>query len=196
MGSELWNEVDQYFARKLLGDDELERVLQANREAGLPEIDVSPLQGKFLTLMAQMKGAKRVLEIGTLGGYSTICLAKGIGVDGRVTTLEVDQAHALIAEGNIRRAGFHEQVEVLVGSALDTLHPDPDPAAGGQGGSVHRHGRLGPDDHRRVPTVGRQPAGLGRRRRHHRRSGASAHPDQHGGGHPDRPDPADPHRRR
>jgi predicted O-methyltransferase YrrM len=121
MGSELWNEVDQYFARKLLMDDELERVLGANREACLPEIDVSPLQGKFLTLMAQMKGAKRVLEIGTLGGYSTICLAKGIGVDGRVLTLEVDQAHALIAEGNIRRAGFHEQVEVLVGSALDTL---------------------------------------------------------------------------
>ncbi|KON84668.1 methyltransferase [Rossellomorea marisflavi] len=121
MGSELWNEVDQYFARKLLMDDELERVLGANREAGLPEIDVSPLQGKFLTLMAQMKGAKRVLEIGTLGGYSTICLAKGVGVDGRVTTLEVDQAHALIAEGNIRRAGFLEQVEVLVGSALDTL---------------------------------------------------------------------------
>ncbi|MGE8203436.1 O-methyltransferase [Heyndrickxia sp. NPDC080065] len=123
MGNELlWNRVDDYFMEKVLPSDEiLEQVLTANREAGIPEIDVSPTQGKLLYLLAKMKGAKNVLEIGTLGGYSSIWLARALPENGRVYTLEVEQEYANIAERNIQVAGFQNKVEVIVGKALDTL---------------------------------------------------------------------------
>lgn len=96
-------------------------VLAANATAGLPDIDVSPAQGKLLALLARMSGAVRVLEVGTLGGYSTLWLAQAIGEGGRVTTLELDSHHAAVARANLMAAGVAERVEVLVGPASETL---------------------------------------------------------------------------
>lgn len=118
----IWNEVDEYFIDKLIPfDSTLERVLHVNKEAGLPEIDVAPTQGKLLYLLAKIKGAKNVLEIGTLGGYSTIWLARALPEKGKVYTLEAEEEHAKIAERNIRQAGCQDKVEVIVGKALETL---------------------------------------------------------------------------
>jgi predicted O-methyltransferase YrrM len=117
-----WTEVDNYLAESLLpGDDGLEAALAANAAADLPSIDVSPLQGQLLYLLARMIGARRVLEIGTLGGYSTICMAKAVGKGGRVVTLEAEREHADVARRNIARAGFAEIVDLRVGLALDIL---------------------------------------------------------------------------
>ncbi|MGJ3262193.1 MAG: O-methyltransferase [Salinarimonas sp.] len=114
--------VDVWFAEALsLSDPALDMALAANVEAGLPAIDVSPAQGKLLHLLARMAGAKRILEIGTLGGYSTIHLARALPEGGLVTTLEVDPKHAGVARENIARAGLSERVEIRVGRALDTL---------------------------------------------------------------------------
>ena len=92
----------------------LERTLAANQAAGLPEIDVSPAQGRMLTLLAEIAGARRILEVGTLGGYSTICLARALPADGRLVTLEIDPHHAQVARDNIAAAGFGERVDDLV----------------------------------------------------------------------------------
>ncbi|PFA67672.1 methyltransferase [Bacillus sp. AFS015802] len=117
-----WTKVDQYYTSKLQKKDSImESVLKANSEAELPAIDVSPNQGKFLSLLARLKGAKSILEIGTLGGYSTIWLARALPEDGRLVTLEYSDKHAKVAEENIRNAGFGEKVEIKVGAALDTL---------------------------------------------------------------------------
>ncbi len=117
-----WTDVDQYYTSKLQSSDSImESVLKANNEAGLPAIDVSPNQGKFLSLLAQMKGAKRILEIGTLGGYSTIWLARALPADGSLVTLEYSEKHAKVAAENIRNAGLTEKVEIKVGAALDSL---------------------------------------------------------------------------
>ncbi|TMU87568.1 O-methyltransferase [Bacillus sp. BHET2] len=117
-----WTEVDHYYTSKLQSSDSImDSVLKANSEAGLPAIDVSPNQGKFLSLLAQMKGAKRILEIGTLGGYSTIWLARALPADGRIVTLEYSEEHAKVAGENIRNAGLTEKVEIKIGAALDTL---------------------------------------------------------------------------
>ncbi|HEU5109285.1 MAG TPA: O-methyltransferase, partial [Micromonosporaceae bacterium] len=89
--------------------------------AGLPEIQVAPNQGKLLQLMAQIRGARRILEIGTLGGYSTIWLARALPHDGRLVTMEYDRRHAEVARANIARAGLADRVEVRVGAALDLL---------------------------------------------------------------------------
>nr|WP_323132560.1 O-methyltransferase [Kineococcus indalonis] len=119
---ESWGAVDEHLARALLpADAVLEQVLAENRAAGLPAIDVSPLQGAFLTLLTRVSGARRVLEIGTLGGYSTIHLARGLPGGGRVVTLEFEPHHAEVARRNLHRAGLAEVVEVRVGAALDTL---------------------------------------------------------------------------
>jgi predicted O-methyltransferase YrrM len=119
---DVWTEVDQYYTSKLQKPDSImESVLKENSEAGLPAIDVSPNQGKFLSLLAELKGAKRILEIGTLGGYSTIWLARSLPEDGRLVTLEYSEKHAMIAAQNIRHAGMEEKVEIKVGAALDTL---------------------------------------------------------------------------
>jgi predicted O-methyltransferase YrrM len=122
MSRELWTEVDQYISDLLVpADAALEAALQASADAGMPAIAVSPNQGKLLMLMAQMLGARKILEIGTLGGYSTIWLARGLAAGGRLITLEADPKHADIARSNIARAGLGDTVEVRIGRALDTL---------------------------------------------------------------------------
>ena len=117
-----WAAVDAYLVDKLLGDDPvLDAVLEANHAAGLPAMDVSPVQGKLLQLLARMAGARRVLEIGTLGGYSTIWLARALPADGHVVTLEAQPSHAAVAEANFARAGVAERIDLRVGPALETL---------------------------------------------------------------------------
>jgi predicted O-methyltransferase YrrM len=115
-------EVDEYLDATVLDDDPvLSAALEASDAAGLPKIAVSAQQGKFLSLLAAATGARRILEIGTLGGFSTIWLARGAGPAGRVTTLEYEPKHAEVARANIDRAGVGDRVEVIVGAALDTL---------------------------------------------------------------------------
>ncbi|KEK21705.1 O-methyltransferase [Bacillus gaemokensis] len=117
-----WTEVDAYITRKLLPVDSiLEGVLEANAKAGLPAIDVAPNHAKFLHLIALIQGAKRILEIGTLGGYSTIWMARALPADGRLITLESEVHHAEVAKSNIARAGLSDLVEVRIGPALETL---------------------------------------------------------------------------
>ncbi|MFJ9856236.1 O-methyltransferase [Streptomyces albogriseolus] len=119
-----WNAVDDWFTGRLLDDDPDEALAAALRDsdaAGLPPIAVSPLQGKLLQLLARLTGARRVLEIGTLGGYSTIWLGRALPADGRLVTLEYDPRHAEVAVRNIARAGLAERVEVRVGPALESL---------------------------------------------------------------------------
>ena len=123
---ERWRAVDDFITGMLVGPDPaLDAALAANRAAGLPPIDVSPPQGKLLHLLARAIGARRVLEIGTLGGYSTIWLGRALGPDGRVVTLEREPRHAAVAADNLARAGLAEQVDIVVGPALETL-PDLD----------------------------------------------------------------------
>jgi predicted O-methyltransferase YrrM len=117
-----WTAVDDYIGGHLLGDEPvLAAVLEANAAAGLPDIDVSPAHGRLLQLLARMTGARRILEIGTLGGYSAICLARALPEDGRLVTLEIDPRHAEAARANFARAGVAGRVELIVGPALDTL---------------------------------------------------------------------------
>ena len=122
MNETLWTKVDDYLGSRLLPKDPvLERALAFNVSSGLPAIDVSPLQGKFLHLLAKLTGARRILEIGTLGGYSTICLARALGDGGHVISLELEEKHALVARKNIKDAGLTGRVEILVGAAMDSL---------------------------------------------------------------------------
>ena len=115
-------DVDAFLDSTVVGDDPaLTAALQASDAAGLPQIAVSAQQGKFLSLLAGAIGARRVLEIGTLGGFSTIWLARGVGPEGRVVTLEYEPKHAEVARSNLQRAGVGDRVEVIVGAALDTL---------------------------------------------------------------------------
>jgi predicted O-methyltransferase YrrM len=119
---QLWNDVDDYFNSFLTSsDDVLGAALQDSDAAGLPRIAVSPSQGKLLHLLARIQGARRILEIGTLGGYSTIWLARALPADGRLITLEYEPRHAEVARGNLARAGLDTVAEVMVGPALDTL---------------------------------------------------------------------------
>jgi len=122
MAREQWNAVDEYISDLLVGaDPALDEALAASAAAGLPKIEVSPNHGKMLHLIAKIHGARSVLEIGTLGGYSTIWLARALPPDGRLVTLEYEEKHAEVARANLARAGFAEQVEVRVGPALDSL---------------------------------------------------------------------------
>ncbi|MFE5907912.1 O-methyltransferase [Streptomyces wedmorensis] len=117
-----WTEVDEYFTDTIApADDALTAALADSTAAGLPEIAVAPNQGKLLQLLARMQGARNILEIGTLGGYSTIWLARALPADGRLVTLEYDPAHADVARANIARAGLDKIVEVRTGAALDSL---------------------------------------------------------------------------
>jgi predicted O-methyltransferase YrrM len=121
-GQPLWDAVDGYLSDVLVGHDEaLEAALAESQRAGLPDIHVAPNQGKMLLLYARMLGARRILEIGTLGGYSTIWLARGMGEGGRLVTLEAEPKHAEVARANLARAGVGDRVEVVVGRALETL---------------------------------------------------------------------------
>ena len=118
----VWQYVDDYFMTKLLPENEhLNTALQANKAAGIPEIDVSPTQGRLLYLLAKMKSAVNILEIGTLGGYSSICLAQALPQAGKVVTLEINEEYAKVAKQNIANAGYGQKVEVIVGNALDSL---------------------------------------------------------------------------
>lgn len=117
-----WSATDHYLTDVLIGDDPaLTSALEANAAAELPPIDVSAPQGKFLHLLARIRGARRVLEIGTLGGYSTIWLARAVGESGRVVTLEYEPKHAEVARANLDRAGVGDRVDIRVGPALDSL---------------------------------------------------------------------------
>jgi predicted O-methyltransferase YrrM len=117
-----WSAVDDYLGSLLApADGALAAALEANRRAGLPRIDVSPLQGKLLHLLARVLGAKNVLEIGTLGGYSTIWLARALPPGGRVVTLELEPAHAQVAQTNLQRAGLADFVDIRIGRASETL---------------------------------------------------------------------------
>jgi predicted O-methyltransferase YrrM len=117
-----WTAVDSYFARTLIGSEPaLDETLAANAAAGLPSIDVSALQGKLIHLMARMVGARKALEIGALGGYSTIWLARALPEDGRLITLEVNAKHAEVARRNVARAGLGGKVEIRTGAALSLL---------------------------------------------------------------------------
>lgn len=122
MTDTLWDDVDGYITAALLPRDPIfDALLAANAAAGLPAIDVAPNQGKLLQLLASLAGARRILEIGTLGGYSTVWLARALPADGRLVTLEADPHHARVARDNIRRAGFEAIVDLREGRAIDTL---------------------------------------------------------------------------
>ncbi|MEP7006190.1 MAG: O-methyltransferase [Sphingomonas bacterium] len=117
-----WTAVDDYIGAHLLGqDDALDAALAANAAGGLAAIDVSAAQGKMLHLFARMAGARRILEVGTLGGYSTIWLARALPEDGQLVTLELEPHHAEVAWGNIARAGLADRVDVRTGPAIETL---------------------------------------------------------------------------
>lgn len=119
---QLWHDVDDYLNPLFAPDDDvLTAALRDSEDAGLPQIAVASNQGKLLQLLAQLVGARRILEIGTLGGYSTIRLARALPADGRLVTLEYEPRHAEVARRNITRAGLDQLVEVRVGPALDTL---------------------------------------------------------------------------
>src|SRR5271157_2199175 len=122
MTQENWIGVDDYLAELLVRSDaSLDAAVLDGIRAGLPQIQVSPVQGKMLYLLARIRGARSILEIGTLAGYSTIWLARALPADGRLISLEVNPTHAAVAGANLRRAGLDGIVEVRVGAALDSL---------------------------------------------------------------------------
>jgi predicted O-methyltransferase YrrM len=122
MNQQTWTAVDRYLDDLLVGHDAaLEAALQASARAALPAINVSPSQGKLLNLLARVLGARAILEIGTLGGYSTIWLARALPADGRLVTLEIDATHAEVARANIAHASLSQRVQLRLGPALDTL---------------------------------------------------------------------------
>src|ERR1700722_9840510 len=122
MTQELFTAVEQYITTNLIPSNQLlTEALDASDAAGLPAIQVTPNQGKLLHLLARLQGARRILEIGTLGGYSTIWLARALPADGLLITLEADPRHAEVARANISRAGLDAMVDLRVGRALETL---------------------------------------------------------------------------
>jgi len=122
MSAELWTAVDDYVDEHLIDDDPaLVAALAASAAAGLPPIAVTPAQGKLLNLLVRVHGASSILEVGTLGGYSSIWLARALGDGGRLLTLELDPRYAELAAANIERAGLSDRVEVRVGAARDSL---------------------------------------------------------------------------
>jgi predicted O-methyltransferase YrrM len=128
---ETWTAVDEFAGAHLApADDVLESAIRASEQAGLPAIQVSPLQGKLLYLLARMRGARKILEFGTLGGYSAIWLARALPADGQLISLEAAPAYADVARENISAAGLADKVDLRVGAALETL---PDLEAEGAG---------------------------------------------------------------
>jgi predicted O-methyltransferase YrrM len=131
MNQERWTEVDRYITDLFVpADAALDAAMKASVAANLPAINVTPNLGKLLMLLAQVQGAKNILEIGTLGGYSTIWLARGLAAGGKLITLEYEPRHAEIAKKNIAGVGLGSSVEIIVGKALDTL---PKLASAGRG---------------------------------------------------------------
>lgn len=122
MSKKVWTDVDDYIVSSLFeADPILEAVLAANRDQGLPAIDVSPAQGKLLSLLVRISGARKVLEIGTLGGYSTIWMARGLPAGGKIVTLELEPHHAKVAHSNLERAGVSDKVELRIGPRFSRL---------------------------------------------------------------------------
>jgi len=122
MSQDIWTAVDQYITDILVpSDPALEAALQASKDAGLPAIHVAPNQGKLLQLFARMQKAGRILEVGTLGGYSTIWLARALPADGRLVTIELDPKHAEVARANFERAGLSGLIDLRIGPAADVL---------------------------------------------------------------------------
>jgi len=120
--SKIWSQVDEYFASALIAPgDGFDAALDVNRKADLPAIDVTPLQGKFLEILVSATGATRILEIGTLGGYSTLWLARALPEDGVVVTLELEPHHAQIAKQNLEAGGFADRVDLRIGPAAESL---------------------------------------------------------------------------
>jgi predicted O-methyltransferase YrrM len=118
----VWADVDDYFLKLLVPPDAgFDAAVKANQQAGLPPIDVTALQGKFLEFLVRISGARCILEIGTLGGYSTLWLARALPGDGRIVTLELDPHHAEVARANLANAGSLDSVDLIVGPALETL---------------------------------------------------------------------------
>ncbi len=118
----MWTAVDEYFSDLIVPQDgALLGALKRSVEAGLPEIQVTPNQGKLLMLLAQIQGARKVLEVGSLGGYSTIWLARGMSAGGSLVSLELEPAHAEVARKNVAQAGLRSVVEIRVGPALENL---------------------------------------------------------------------------
>lgn len=131
MSQERWTEVDSYFGNQLVPQDpDLAAALLTNAEAGLPAHDVSPTQGRFLQLLARMTNARRILEIGTLGGYSTIWLARALPAGGQVITLELDPTRAEIARSNLKRCRLDAVVDIRIGAAVDSLRALQNEGAG------------------------------------------------------------------
>lgn len=122
MSQETWNAVDDYLLTTLFADDpDLDWIIEKSKAEGLPEINVSPCHGKLLHLIATIHGSSRILEIGTLGGYSAVWLAMALPENGRLITLESIPRYAAVAAGNIERAGFSDKVRIHVGDALKSL---------------------------------------------------------------------------
>lgn len=122
MSQDQWSAVDRYITDVMVASDSvLDGALQAATDAGLPAINVAPNQGKLLMILAQSMGVRSILEIGTLGGYSTIWLARALPAGGKIITLELDPKHAEVARANFVRAGLDQVIEVRVGSALESL---------------------------------------------------------------------------
>ncbi|MFF7683609.1 O-methyltransferase [Microbacterium sp. NPDC007973] len=116
------DDVDAFLTETLVGSDPaLDAALRAQHDAGMPAIEVAPVNAKFLHLLARIAGARRVLEIGTLGGYSTIWLARAVGADGRVVTIEAEPDNAAVARANLERAGVAGRVDILLGRGTDVL---------------------------------------------------------------------------
>ncbi|MEO8577217.1 MAG: O-methyltransferase [Gemmatimonadales bacterium] len=131
MSQELWTSVDTYLGEVLVRQDQhLSDAVAASDAAGLPSIQVSPPQGKLLEIMIEMMGAKTILEVGTLGGYSTIWMARSLPADGRVVTIEIDPKHAQVAQENFNRAGLGDKIELRTGNARDILPVMIDEGAG------------------------------------------------------------------
>jgi predicted O-methyltransferase YrrM len=127
----VWTSVDDYFSTLLIPqNDALDAALQANRRADLPAIDVSRLQGRFLEFLVRISGARRVLEIGTLGGYSTLWLARALPEGGRVVTLELEPHHAEVARANFQNAGLLDRIDLRIGPAIESLAALAGPASG------------------------------------------------------------------
>ena len=122
MSQDMWTAVDEYIIEHLVpADAALDAALDATAQAGMPDIGVAPTHGKLLHLLARLRGARTILEIGTLAGYSTIWLARALPPGGRLVTLEFDPKHADVARANLDRAGLADVAEVRVGPALDSL---------------------------------------------------------------------------
>ena len=122
MSDLIWSDVDHYIEDTLLGrDDALEACLGDAEAAGMPAISVTPAQGRLLFVLAQSMGARRILEIGTLAGYSSICMARALGAEGQLVTLELMPLHAEVARNNFARAGVADRIDLRVGPALEAL---------------------------------------------------------------------------